>query len=301
MPSSVIAPSSITAMAPRLNSMPVLTPGGFVDLAWAEWGDEAAARTAVCVHGLTRNGRDFDVLAEALAGAGWRVAAPDVPGRGRSQPLRRSADYTYPVYMAAVSALIGRLSAPAVDWIGTSMGGLIGMMLAAQPGTPIRRLVINDIGPFIPKASLQRIADYIGVEQHFDTVAALEAYLRRVHAPFGALADAQWRHLATYSSVAAEAGKIRLHYDPAIAQAFKAAPLDDISLWPVWEAIACPVLVLRGAQSDLLLEETAAEMTRRGAAAARGLVQLCTIDGAGHAPALMAADQIAIVRDFLAA
>jgi len=293
--------SSLTSMSPRLQSMPVLTPGGFVQLAWAEWGDANAARTAVCVHGLTRNGRDFDVLAEALARDGWRVVAPDVPGRGRSERLRRSEDYTYPVYLAALSALIGRLAVPSVAWIGTSMGGLIGMMLAAQPGTPIRRLVINDIGPFIPKASLQRIADYIGQERGFDSLEALEAYLRRVHAPFGALTDAQWRHLAAYSSAPAEKGGLRLHYDPAIAQAFKAAPIDDIALWPVWEAIACPVLVLRGAESDLLLEDTAEEMTRRGAAAARGQVRLRTIAGAGHAPALMAPDQVAIVREFLAA
>lgn len=288
-------------MTPRLKTMPVLTPGGFVQLAWAEWGDESAARTVVCVHGLTRNGRDFDVLAEALAQADWRVVAPDVPGRGRSERLRRSEDYTYPVYLAALSALIGRLAVPNVDWIGTSMGGLIGMMLAAQPGTPIGRLVVNDIGPFIPKASLQRIADYIGEERGFATAAELEAYLRRVHAPFGALSDAQWRHLAAYSSAPAENGRVRLHYDPAIAQAFKAAPIDDISLWPVWEAIACPVLVLRGADSDLLLKETAEEMTRRGAAATRGQVRLRTIAGAGHAPALMAPDQIATVREFLAA
>ena len=293
--------SSLTSMGPRLQSMPVLTPGGFVQLAWAEWGEADAARTAVCVHGLTRTGRDFDVLAAALAEAGWRVVAPDVPGRGRSERLRRSEDYSYPVYMAALSALIGRLAVPQVDWIGTSMGGLIGMMLAAQPGAPIRKLVINDIGPFIPKASLQRIADYIGQDRRFDSLAELEAYLRRVHAPFGALTDAEWRHLATHSSAPAENGKVRLHYDPAIAQAFKAAPIDDVALWPVWEAIARPVLVLRGAESDLLLKDTAEEMTRRGAAAARGLVQLRTIAGAGHAPALMAPDQVAIVREFLAA
>jgi pimeloyl-ACP methyl ester carboxylesterase len=293
--------SAITSMSPRLQSMPVLTPGGFVQLAWAEWGDERAARTCVCVHGLTRNGRDFDVLAEALAQAGWRVVAPDVSGRGRSERLRRNQDYNYPVYMAALSALVGRLAVPSVDWIGTSMGGLIGMMLAAQPGAPIRRLVINDIGPFIPKASLQRIADYIGQDRGFADLKAVETYLRQVHAPFGALSDAQWRHLASYSSAPAENGQLRLHYDPAIAEAFKAAPIEDISLWPVWEAIACPVLVLRGADSDLLLKETAEEMTRRGTTAARGQVQLRTIAGAGHAPALMAPDQLAIVRDFLTA
>lgn len=281
--------------------MPVLSPSGFVRLAWAEWGPEDAARTVLCVHGLTRNGRDFDVLAGALAAAGWRVVAPDVSGRGRSQWLRGAADYTYPFYLSAIAALIGRLAVEAVDWVGTSMGGLIGMMLAAQPATPIRRMVINDIGPFIPKAALQRIADYVGRDPHFADVAALEAYLRQVHAPFGPLTDAQWRHLAEHSAAPADGGQWRLRYDPAIATAFKAAPIEDVALWPVWDAVACPTLVLRGAVSDLLSAETAAEMSRRGAAAQRGLVAVHTIAGVGHAPALMADDQIALVREFLSA
>lgn len=281
--------------------MPILSPGGFSRLAWAEWGSETAQRTVVCVHGLTRNGRDFDVLAGSLVEAGWRVIAPDVPGRGRSDWLRRPEDYSYPTYLAALAALIGRLAVSEVDWVGTSMGGLIGMMLAAQPGTPIRRLVLNDVGPFIPKAALQRIGDYVGHDPRFDDLAAAEIYLRHVHAPFGALTDAQWHHLAEYSAAPAEPGHLRLHYDPAIAQAFKTGPIEDVSLWPVWDAIACPTLVLRGAMSDLLLPEIADEMTRRGAAAGRGLVQLRTIADAGHAPALMATDQIAMVREFLAA
>lgn len=294
-------------MTPRERAMAVLTPGGFVRLAWAEWGPETASRTVVCVHGLTRNSRDFDWLARALAAEGWRVAAVDVPGRGRSGWLRRPEDYGYPAYMAALAALIARLGVDAVDWVGTSMGGLIGMMLAAQPvpsgmNGPIRRLVLNDIGPFIPKAALERIARYVGQVPPLPDVAAVEAHLRRVHAPFGPLSDAQWRHLATHSALPAASGDgYRLHYDPAIAQAFAAGPLEDVSLWPVWEPIDMPVLVLRGAESDLLLPETAAEMTRRGAAASRGVVRARAVAGAGHAPALMADDQIAAIRDFLAA
>jgi pimeloyl-ACP methyl ester carboxylesterase len=289
------------ANGPRLRDMPILSPGGFSRLAWAEWGDETAPRTVLCVHGLTRNGRDFDVLAAALAEAGWRVVAPDVPGRGRSQWLRRPEDYAYPTYLGALAALIGRLAVAEVDWIGTSMGGLIGMMLAAQPGTPIRRLVLNDIGPFIPKAALQRIGDYVGHDPRFDDLVAVEAYLRHVHAPFGPLTDAQWHHLAEYGATPAEPGHLRLHYDPAIAHPFKTGPIEDVALWPVWDAIACPTLVLRGAMSDLLLPGIAEEMTQRGVAAGRGLVRLRTIAEAGHAPALMAADQLAIVREFLAA
>jgi pimeloyl-ACP methyl ester carboxylesterase len=286
---------------PRLLDMPVLTPSGFTRLAWAEWGPANAARTVVCVHGLTRNARDFDVLAQALAEAGWRVAAVDVPGRGRSAWLRRMEDYAYPVYAAALAALIGRLGADTVDWVGTSMGGLIGMMLAAQPQTPIRRLVLNDIGPFIPKAAVERIASYVGRDARFASVEAVEAYLRQVNAPFGPLSDAQWRHLAAHSAVRGEDGTLRLHYDPAIGQALRAAPLEDVALWPLWDQVAVPVLVLRGAQSDLLSAETTAEMARRGPAAAGGTVTVREIAGVGHAPALMEPGQIRHVLDFLGA
>jgi len=279
--------------------MPVLSPGGYVRLAWAEWGAKAAGQVVVCVHGLTRNARDFDFLAQDLAGQDWRVVSVDVPGRGRSEWLRRQEDYAYPVYAAALAALIGRLGVERVDWVGTSMGGLIGMMLAAQPGTPIRRLVLNDVGAFIPKASIARIAQYVGRDPRFAGVAEVEAYLRQVNAPFGPLTDAQWRHLASHSAVPAAEGGWRLHYDPAIGRAFTSAPVEDVALWPVWEAIACPVLILRGAESDLLSRQTAEEMTRRGVAAAAGKVQMREIAGVGHAPALVALDQIALVREFL--
>jgi pimeloyl-ACP methyl ester carboxylesterase len=288
------------SMTPRLHAMPILSPGGFVRMAWAEWGPEHASRTVVCVHGLTRNSRDFDPLAHALAGEGWRVLAVDVPGRGRSEWLRKPEDYTYPFYAAALAALIGRLDVETVDWVGTSMGGIIGISLAAQPAAPIRRLVLNDIGALIPKSAIERIGKYVGRTQLFDDLKAVEAYLRLVHAPFGALTDEQWRHLATHSAAPAENGKLRLHYDPAIAKAFTATPPDDVVMWPYWEPIACPVLILRGATSDTLPKEVAVEMTRRGTAAGKGRVELREIANAGHAPALMAADQIAIVRDFLA-
>jgi pimeloyl-ACP methyl ester carboxylesterase len=290
---------SNTSAEPRFHSMPVLSPAGFVRLAWVEWGPEAAPRTVICVHGLTRNARDFDDLARALAAQGWRVVSVDVPGRGRSEWLRRPEDYAYPFYASALAALIGRLDAAQVDWVGTSMGGLIGLMLAAQPDTPIRRLVLNDIGAFIPKASLERIAQYVGRDPLFGSVGEVEAYLRQVNAPFGPLSDAQWRHLASHSALQAEDGRWRLHYDPAIGKAFATAPVDDVALWPIWEPIACPVLILRGAESDLLARATAEEMTRRGAAALAGKVELREIAGVGHAPALMALDQIALVRDFL--
>ncbi len=184
-------------------------------MAYAEWGAAEAARVVLCVHGLTRSGRDFDRLAAALAASGCRVVCPDVVGRGSSDWLEDPAGYAYPQYLADMTALIARLDVEAVDWVGTSMGGLIGMMLAAQPGTPIRRLVINDIGPFIPKAALARIGDYLGQDQSFADLEAAEAHLRTVHAPFGPLTDAQWEHLTLHSvrpaaaSAAASASKSR--------------------------------------------------------------------------------------------
>lgn len=272
-----------------------LGAGGFHRLCYTEWGSVDAPRTVVCVHGLTRNGRDFDRLANALS-QHWRIVCPDVVGRGRSDWLANPAGYGYPQYLADMTALIARLDVTALDWIGTSMGGLIGMMLAAQPNTPIRRLVLNDVGPLVPKAALERIAAYVGLDPRFDSIGDLEAYLRKVHAPFGALSDADWRHLSLQGYRRLEDGRFGLAYDPAIGQAFKLGPLEDVDMWAVWDAISCPVLVLRGALSDLLLPETAAEMSRRGPRAS-----VVEIAETGHAPALMSVDQVAIVRDWLAA
>lgn len=288
-------------MIPRLLDFAALGPHGFTRVAYAEWGSPEAARTIVCAHGLTRSSRDFDALATALAGEGARVVAPDMPGRGRSAWLSHAGEYGYPLYVGAMAALIARLNVACVDWVGTSMGGIIGMMLAAQKETPIRRLVLNDIGAFIPKASLARIGTYVGADPDFADLAAAEAYLRRVHAPFGRLSDAQWRHLAQHGTRAGADGRLRLHYDPAIAVAFTAKQPDDVNLWPVWDTVSCPTLILRGANSDLLLPETLAEMKTRGAAAAAGKVETAEIADCGHAPALMAADQIALVSRFLAA
>jgi pimeloyl-ACP methyl ester carboxylesterase len=287
-------------MSPRLHDFSALGPQGFTRVAYAEWGPASAPRTVVCAHGLTRNGRDFDVLATALAAQGVRVVAPDIPGRGRSAWLSEAAGYGYPFYVGAMAALIARLNVAHVDWVGTSMGGLIGMMLAAQKGAPIRRLVLNDIGAFIPKASLERLASYVGADPAFDDLEGVEDYLRRVHASFGYLTDVQWRHLASHGTRVGADGKLHLHYDPAIAIAFTAKAPDDVALWPVWDLVACPTLIVRGAQSDLLLAETVTEMKARGAAGTAGKVESVEIDGCGHAPALMDADQIALVSRFLA-
>jgi pimeloyl-ACP methyl ester carboxylesterase len=282
-------------MTPRLCRLPYLLPQGFHELAYVEWGG-GEGRPVVCAHGLTRNARDFDALARALVARGRRVVAVDFPGRGRSAWLTDSALYAFPTYLAALAALIARLDRPEVDWVGTSMGGLAGMMLAAQPRTPVARLVVNDVGPFIPKAALERIAGYVGQTPRFASLDAVEAHLRRVAAPFGALSDAQWRHLAEHGAVRDGEGW-RLHYDPAIATAFAATPPADVDLWSVWERIAAPTLVIRGAESDLLLEDTA----RRMAGRTDGRVDLVEFAGCGHAPALMAPEQVATIADFLSA
>jgi pimeloyl-ACP methyl ester carboxylesterase len=271
-----------------------LGPHGFHRTRYCEWGDPDNPRVAVCVHGLTRNGRDFDTLAQALA-PHFRVLCPDVVGRGTSDWLAQKQDYGYPLYLQDLTALIARAAVDSVLWIGTSMGGLIGMMLAAQPGNPIRKLVVNDVGPLVPRAALERLAQYVGKAPRCGDLAQLETYLRTVFAPFGPLTDAQWQHLAATSARRNDDGTLSPAYDPEIAAAFS-GKLEDVVLWPLWDAIACPTLVLRGAQSDLLLRETAVQMTQRGPKA-----KLAEFDGIGHAPALMSVDQIEVVRDFLLA
>ncbi len=274
-------------------SLQCLGPHGFHRLAYWEWPGPAGARTVLCVHGLTRNGRDFDSFAEALS-ARLRVVCPDVAGRGQSEWLSDPADYGYPVYLADIAALIARLDVEEIDWVGTSMGGLIGMLLAAQPGSPIRRLVINDVGPLIAKEGLTRIASYVGRDPSFRDLGELEAMLRQLAASFGPLSDAQWRHLAAHSARRKPDGSLGFAYDPRIGDAFRAAPPADIDLWPSYDAIRCPTLLLRGAESDLVRPSDAEAMTRRGPRA-----KLVEFPGVGHAPALMAQDQIATTRDFL--
>lgn len=277
----------------RRHTLRYLLAGRFHSLAWTEWGP-AEGEPVVCVHGLTRTGRDFDALAEYLAGQGRRVLCPDLPGRGASDWLADPALYAPPAYVVALGHLLARLEGP-VDWVGTSLGGICGIAVAATPGNPIRRLVLNDIGTLVPRAALARIRDYIGNAPVFADLAGLEAHLRAVHAPFGRLTDAEWRHLAATSARPGPDGRgVLLHYDPAIAVPIRAAEPADLDLSPFWAAITGPVLLIRGAESDLLLAETARAM------AARPGVELVEIPGCGHAPALMDPAQIDVVAGFLA-
>lgn len=304
----------------ELDSYLSLGPHGFHRVAYMEWGSPLAEQVVVCAPGLTRNARDFDALARAMR-SHVRLVCMDVVGRGRSDWLAHKSDYSFRQYQTDAAALIARITVPAVrlgwfgrakshararsiDWVGTSMGGLIGMLLAAQPGTPLRRLVLNDVGPFIPWSAMARLKGYAGKARRFPDLTAAEAYIREVCAGFGPLDEAQWRQLAENSVRRHDDGDYELAYDPGIAESlWTGAGLNvslgpdffrGINLWKTWDAIRCPTLVLRGANSDVLTAETALQMTRRGPP-----TRMVELPGVGHAPALVSADQIATVGDFL--
>lgn len=281
----------------RESRVKCLSPAGFHHLAYVEWGDPDNPRVLVCAHGLTRCGRDFDYLAQQMA-AEYRVICPDIVGRGRSEWLRDKRHYSIPQYCSDMVTLLARVGAEFVDWVGTSMGGLIGMALAVQPETPIRKLVLNDVGPVITVASLERIGMYLGRSPRFDSIELAESAVRFVSQPFGALTDEQWRHLTVHILRQAADGKYEFAYDPGIAEPFRdmlaACGGRDIEEWLLFEAITCPTMLLRGETSDLLTREAALQMTQRGPRA-----RLVEVPGVGHAPMLLDDAQVAPVREFL--
>lgn len=283
------------AVVPRQKRVQCVSGAGLHRMAYWEWGDAENPDVLICVHGLTRSSRDFDSLARALCGR-YRVVCPDVVGRGDSDWLADGKLYQVPLYVQDMVTLIARLDVERVRWVGTSLGGLVGMALAAHKDSPVAKLVLNDAGPVIAKIALERIGQYLGADPRFPTVEAAEQIVRRVSAPFGPHSDAEWRFLTETVLRQNADGSWRFHYDPKIAEAYRTSvPVEgDIELWPMWEALACPTLVLRGAQSDLLSRETAQAMTQRGPKA-----KLVEFAGVGHAPTLMHDDQIAAVRDFL--
>ncbi len=270
-----------------------LNSSGFHHLHYTDWGDTDNPRLLLCMHGLTRNGRDFDRLAEHFSDR-YRVVCPDFVGRGKSDRLPNPMEYDFPQYLRDAASLLAHLPAREITWLGTSMGGVLGMLVAALPNNPVHRLILNDVGPFIPKTALERIKQSLERPERYPDLNAVEQLLRRVHAPFGPLSDRQWREMAVHSSVQTEQGDYRLHYDPAIATPFREKEMGDVDLWAVWCQIQCPTLVLRGAESDILPEATADRMLESGPRTER-----VTFAGIGHAPALLEADQWAPIEHWL--
>jgi len=283
-----------------------LGESGFHRIAYTEWGDPSGPHVVVCVHGLARNSRDFDFLADELTPE-CRVMCMDVAGRGESDWLENKNEYTFATYQRDAAAMLARTGATAVDWVGTSMGGLIGMFLAARPNSPIRRLVLNDVGALVPWAALFRMKGYITRGRRFSDLGEVEAYLRQVCAPFGPLSDEQWKHLARHGARredGAGSSPYVLRYDPAIGEGlhghidpeFPMGPdlLRGIDLWNVWSRVACATLVLRGGDSEVLLKSTLEEMQRR-----KPDLRVVEFPGVGHAPALMNEEQIGVVKRFL--
>jgi pimeloyl-ACP methyl ester carboxylesterase len=282
------------AVEPRRRSVLCASPAGLHRMAYREWGDPRNRDVLVCVHGLTRSGRDFDELARALC-AQFRIVCPDMTGRGDSDRLADPKHYTTAQYVADMVTVIARLDVEAVSWLGTSMGGFVGMALAGQSGNPIRKLILNDAAPVVAKVALERVAAYVGQELSFATFEEAEKYVRAISATFGPHSDAQWRLLTDNWVRRAEDGRLRPHYDTRIAEAYRATmPEKDLELWHLYDLVRCPTLLLRGEHSDLVTRQTAAEMARRGPKAA-----VVEIRGVGHAPTLLHPEQIAVVRDFL--
>ena len=257
------------------------------------WGEGQSGRPILCVHGLTRNARDFDWLAAALSSQ-RPVITVDAAGRGGSSWLADKMAYRIETYADHMKQLLDHLGYSSVDWVGTSMGGLIGMLAAAEDPR-IERLVLNDIGPYCDASALAPIATYLGLDLSFADLDDVEKHLRLIHAGFGPLTDAQWRHLATHSSVQSSDGRLRLHYDPDIKAPFLADAVSAIDLWDVWAKIQSPVLCLRGAESVILTSQTAQRMTGAGGPECT----LITFDGIGHAPSLMTEDQISAIKNWL--
>ncbi|MBP6404267.1 MAG: alpha/beta hydrolase [Proteobacteria bacterium] len=295
---------------PTLNYVSCPDAAGGHRMAWWEWGDPSASHVVMCVHGLSRQGRDFDLLAQALvarAGGALRVVCPDVVGRGRSEWLKDPMGYQLQNYAADMLALLAQLqrNAPVstLDWVGTSMGGLIGMAVGGTPGlplpAPLRRLVLNDVGPVIQWQALQRIGTYLGHPTRFDTLQQAADAMWAVSTSFGPHTPQQWLDLSRPMVRALPDGALTLHYDPAIAVPFRtitreAAAQGEATLWQLYDNIQAATLLTRGAQSDLLSRETAQAMTQRGPRA-----RLVEFAGVGHAPTLIAPDQVECVASFL--
>jgi pimeloyl-ACP methyl ester carboxylesterase len=293
---------------PKLNYVHCPDASGGHRMAYWEWGEPSAGHVIVCVHGLSRQGRDFDVLAQALidrSGGTVRVVCPDVVGRGESDWLKDPLQYQVPSYAGDMLALLAQLKPTTLDWLGTSMGGLIGIALCGQAQlplpVPVRRLILNDVGPVIQWESLVRIGSYLGRNMEYDSLQAAADAMWAISTSFGPHTAAQWLELSRHMvkpRLDGQAG-VRLHYDPAIAIGLGALTAEgagqgEAMLWFLYDAITAQTLLLRGADSDLLAPTTAQQMTQRGPKA-----RLLEFAGVGHAPTLIAPDQVDVVTSFL--
>lgn len=287
-----------------IKSVQCISPVGLHKMAYKEWGDPENPRVLVCVHGLTRVSDDFDNLAQEMSQT-HRVVCPDVVGRGRSDWLKNPQLYRIPQYVSDMVTLLARVLANTgeekVDWFGTSMGGLIGIGLASLPDSPIRKLILNDIGPALDPVAIKRIGDYVGQAVHFKTFDEAVKFIRDISAPFGPHSDEEWHKLASDVLRQDKDGSWIRHYDLGLAIPVQSATpetmkVDEAVLWGAYDAIKCPALLVRGAQSDLLTLQTAQAMTQRGPEA-----RLVEFAGVGHAPTFIHADQIAVAKDFLLA
>jgi len=261
-------------------------------IAYQDWGSDNSQHQTVCVHGLTRNKHDFDYLAHSLSDIS-RVICIDIAGRGESDWLPNPDKYNYQTYLSDIKAIFAELKLSNTYWVGTSMGGIIGMLLCADSPNLIKKLILNDIGPFIPKSSLLRIKDYVGDPVQFKSIAESTTYFKRILSGFGDLSAEQWDQLAQNSIKPSEDEKFALHYDPSIAQAFQ-GELEDVDLWNVWDVIDTEVMPILGENSDLLLEKTVTEMENRGPKSKTAVIR-----NAGHAPALLSDEEINLIKEFL--
>ncbi len=313
-PIVMTAIKNLTSLSPQLEWVTCPHPQGQHRMAVWRWGDALATDLVVCAHGLTRQGRDFDRLARALLAQSPRplqIICPDVAGRGRSEWLSEPALYQIPQYAADMVTMLNQIQAQlgadrpiqALDWVGTSMGGLIGMVLAGQPGlpmpAPIRRLVLNDVGPAITWSSVQRMQGYVGQYGQYRDLDEAAEVLRALSQGFGPVAPEVWREMSAHMTRPGTDGQLTLHYDPAIGEPVRAmtpeaAAAGEAMLWALYDQIQAQTLLIRGEDSDLLTPQTAQEMTQRGP-----LAKLATWPGFGHAPTLTGDDQIAVVSRFL--
>lgn len=275
----------------RTDSVLCLNPRGIHRMKYRVWGNQVSGRVLICVHGLARNSRDFDELAQAMSDE-YLVVCPDIVGRGESDWLPEGAPYEIGQYVQDIMVLIGRLNVETVDWVGTSMGGIIGMALAALPNSPIRNMLLNDVGAYIPSKALQRIYSYVG-EQEFFSLEDAERYMRQNYQALRYLRDDQWRRLVESGTRQDQDGRFRLNYDPAIAAATAQVAPREIDLWPLWDAMTCNRALVWGESSDVLNEDTVSKMR----AQAEDL-EVLAIEGLEHAPSLMENYQIRWIKDW---